>query len=66
MASVEGAAAVMAKALEIQSLIAERVMGAARIMDQNGVAAAGNPTPEVQADVSSAIAGLGRVLDIIV
>ncbi len=66
MASIEGATAAMAKALQSQSIIAELVTGAARVMDQDAVANAGNPDSEVQAQVSSAITGLGRVLDTIV
>ena len=66
MASIEGAAAAMAKALESQRLIGDLVTEATRVMDQNSVANAGNPDREVQADVSSAIPGLGKVLDTIV
>jgi hypothetical protein len=66
MASIEGAAAAMSKALEGQNFIADLVTGATRVMDQNSAANAGNPTREVQAEVSSALTGPGRVLDTIV
>ena len=66
MASIEGSMAAMSKALESQNLIAELVTEAAKVMDPNAVVNAGNPNPDVQAEVSSAITGLGRVIDMVI
>ena len=66
MASIEGSMAAMSKALESQNLIVEMVSEAAKVMDQNAVANTGNPNPDVQAEVSSAITGLGRVIDMVI
>ncbi len=66
MASIEGSMAAMSKALESQNLIVEMVTEASKIMDQNAVANTGNPNPDVQAEVSSAITGLGRVIDMVI
>jgi len=66
MASLEGSAAVMSKALESQKLMAELVTEAAKVMDQDAVASTGNSGSEAQAEVSAAVSGLGRVLDLVV
>jgi hypothetical protein len=66
MASIEGSMAAMSKALESQNLIVEMVSEAAKVMDQNAVANTSTGTSEAVAEVSSAITGLGRVLDLII
>ena len=66
MASLEGSMAAMSKALESQNQIVEMVSEASKIMDQNAVANTGNPGVDVQAEISSAITGLGRVIDMVI
>ena len=66
MATLEGSMAVMTKALESQKLMAEMVSEGARVMDQDAVTNAGTPDGGAQADISSAISSLGRVLDLVV
>ena len=63
MASIEGSMAAMSMALKSQNLIAELVTEAANVMDPNGGVSTGSPTPDVQAEVSAAITGLGRIID---
>ncbi|OGP65601.1 MAG: hypothetical protein A2170_11200 [Deltaproteobacteria bacterium RBG_13_53_10] len=66
MASIEGSMAAMSKALESQNLIAELVTEGAEVMDPNAAANTSTGTSEAVAEVSSAVTGLGRVLDLII
>jgi hypothetical protein len=65
MPSLGGAMAVMSKALESQNVVAQIVSEAGKIMDQTSGANA-NPASELQTEVSSAITGLGRVIDLLI
>ena len=65
MSSVEASIAVMSKVLESQRLMAQLVAEAGRIMAPDS-ATASDPTTELQAEVSAAIAGLGRVIDLVI
>jgi len=66
MASIEGSMAAMSKALESQNLIVELVKEGTKLMDQNAAANTSTETSEAVAEVSSAVTGLGRVLDLII
>ena len=66
MASIEGSTAAMSKALESQNLIVELVSEGAKLMEQNATANTGNPSPDVQTEISAAITGLGRVIDMVI
>ena len=66
MASIEGSMAAMSKALESQNLIAELVTEATKVMDPNAAANTSTGTSEAVVEVSSAVTGLGRVLDLII
>ena len=66
MPSLEASIAAMSKTLESQLLIAQVVTEAGRIMDPNSVAGGSAPAADLQTEVSAAITGLGKMIDLVV
>jgi hypothetical protein len=66
MSSVQGTTSALMKALETQSLIGEIVTEAGRVMDPNAMANEAQAAGDAQAQIASAVEGVGRVFDILI
>ena len=66
MPSLEASVSVMSKALESQKVMAEMLLEGGKVMSQNPGTNVAQPQSEPEPDISSAISGLGTVINMVV